>query len=230
MALATCRECGRDASTEAATCPHCGVPSPTVPVARVATPPSQRTTPFDRPPTPPPVAHRVESAPRQVVAQRHSRFTLMHGLIVLCVLGAVGIVWYGAAMRSERPAPQAAPSAVTPIAEAPKEPGARTVGDAVKEDVTTMLPLCRKEDKQSADRLERMVWYAWRQVHLVHAQDQASDISHWALEKVREGGGCTWAIAAILVSQAYRGSGDSDEVGHWAAKMDEEVPLKQEKK
>lgn len=28
MALAECRECGRQISTEAATCPHCGVPRP----------------------------------------------------------------------------------------------------------------------------------------------------------------------------------------------------------
>ena len=28
MALAECRECGRQVSTEAATCPHCGVPRP----------------------------------------------------------------------------------------------------------------------------------------------------------------------------------------------------------
>lgn len=29
MALVPCRECGSNVSTEAATCPHCGVPSPT---------------------------------------------------------------------------------------------------------------------------------------------------------------------------------------------------------
>jgi len=28
MALQPCRECGRHVSTKAATCPHCGVPSP----------------------------------------------------------------------------------------------------------------------------------------------------------------------------------------------------------
>jgi len=148
---------------------------------------------------------------------------------VIGALAVIGLVWYGATMRSGKPAPQTV--LLAPTTEAPREPGVRTVGDAVKEDVATMLPLCRKEDDQTADRLERMVWYAWRRVHLVHAQDQASDISHWALEKVRElGAGCTWAIASILVSQAYSGSSDSSEVGHWAAKMDEEVPLKQEKK
>ena len=29
MALAQCRECGKEISTEAVSCPHCGVPSPT---------------------------------------------------------------------------------------------------------------------------------------------------------------------------------------------------------
>src|SRR5690349_15636065 len=28
MALVSCRECGRQVSTEASTCPHCGVPGP----------------------------------------------------------------------------------------------------------------------------------------------------------------------------------------------------------
>lgn len=29
MAIKSCRECGKDVSTEAAVCPHCGVPKPT---------------------------------------------------------------------------------------------------------------------------------------------------------------------------------------------------------
>lgn len=29
MAIKPCRECGQQVSTEAAACPHCGVPSPT---------------------------------------------------------------------------------------------------------------------------------------------------------------------------------------------------------
>jgi len=33
MALQSCRECGKAVSTEAATCPHCGVPQPTTPTA-----------------------------------------------------------------------------------------------------------------------------------------------------------------------------------------------------
>ncbi len=33
MALARCRECGKEVSTQAVTCPHCGVPRPTPPPA-----------------------------------------------------------------------------------------------------------------------------------------------------------------------------------------------------
>lgn len=47
MALQSCRECGREVSTEAATCPHCGVPQPSaVSRSRVSTPevPQQQVT------------------------------------------------------------------------------------------------------------------------------------------------------------------------------------------
>src|SRR5207245_1702867 len=67
--------------------------------------------------------------------------------------------------------------------------GSRSIGSLTQVSTKSgQVQLCRQEDNQSADRLERMVWYAWRRVHLVHAQDQASDISYWALEKVREQG------------------------------------------
>src|SRR5688500_8523936 len=33
MALQACRECGKQVSTNAATCPHCGTPAPTKPAA-----------------------------------------------------------------------------------------------------------------------------------------------------------------------------------------------------
>ena len=36
MALALCRECGRDVSTEASSCPHCGVPNPSAEKAGTA--------------------------------------------------------------------------------------------------------------------------------------------------------------------------------------------------
>jgi hypothetical protein len=38
MALAPCRECGRDVSSEAVSCPHCGVPSPARPTSTVVKP------------------------------------------------------------------------------------------------------------------------------------------------------------------------------------------------
>jgi uncharacterized protein DUF2628 len=36
MSLAPCRECGKEVSTEAPGCPHCGVPHPTMTFAEVA--------------------------------------------------------------------------------------------------------------------------------------------------------------------------------------------------
>jgi hypothetical protein len=38
MALAPCRECGEQVSTEAATCPHCGVGRPARPIATPSLP------------------------------------------------------------------------------------------------------------------------------------------------------------------------------------------------
>jgi hypothetical protein len=38
MAMLPCRECGRDVSSEAVSCPHCGVPSPTRPTPTVVRP------------------------------------------------------------------------------------------------------------------------------------------------------------------------------------------------
>jgi uncharacterized membrane protein YdbT with pleckstrin-like domain len=43
MALASCRECGREVSTEAATCPQCGVPSPTREPAAIDAPTAEAT-------------------------------------------------------------------------------------------------------------------------------------------------------------------------------------------
>src|SRR5438105_1794459 len=60
MALAQCRECGRNVSTEASSCPHCGVPGPTVAAARRST--SSSATAADSPFTrrPPIVSARQE--------------------------------------------------------------------------------------------------------------------------------------------------------------------------
>ena len=94
MALTRCRECGKDVSTDAATCPHCGVADPGGTRAAVA----ERTVPVaDRP-----VKRRVkvEERPveRTVVEERpvvikkgggFARFLLWIILIMfLAVLGA----------------------------------------------------------------------------------------------------------------------------------------------
>src|SRR5206468_974739 len=90
MALTKCRECRKDVSTEATTCPHCGVPNPIAPIHPTAASPSPSSTPFSRPSTPPPTApRRVEPAPRPVVAKQSPRFTAAHGLIVIGALAVV---------------------------------------------------------------------------------------------------------------------------------------------
>src|SRR5437588_6898920 len=53
MALATCRECGRDVSTQAVTCPACGVPEPTrAPAASGPSRAAPATSPFRKPSDP----------------------------------------------------------------------------------------------------------------------------------------------------------------------------------
>ena len=106
-----------------------------------------------------------------------------------------------------------------------------------------MLPLCREQQEQArqyawwtkltANRLDRMVWYVWREVHLVRAQYQASDISDMALTKVRtrraaDGGqlSCTAALASTL-TEIVLDAQPVEEVSHWAAKIREEVPLEE---
>ena len=58
MPLAPCRECGREVSSEAAACPHCGVPRPTA--SRSSPPPGSggAASPFRRPPVQASVPHQ----------------------------------------------------------------------------------------------------------------------------------------------------------------------------
>lgn len=120
MALIACRECGKDVSTEATTCPHCGVPNPISPIPSrpaLASPPAA---PFSRPSSPPPsTPHRVAPAPSQGVTS--PRFTATYGLIAVFALALIGLIWYGVAIRSGKPASPATP---VPVAAARKdEPG-----------------------------------------------------------------------------------------------------------
>jgi len=72
MALAQCRECAREVSTEASSCPHCGVPGPTGAAAGRSAPSSAPATgsPFTR--RPPIVSARQERAAQAEPATEHS--------------------------------------------------------------------------------------------------------------------------------------------------------------
>ena len=61
MALVQCRECGKEVSTEAASCPHCGVPRPTAPGTA---------SPFSRPPSAEP-ARNPSAATAQTVREKN---------------------------------------------------------------------------------------------------------------------------------------------------------------
>lgn len=50
MALTQCRECGKEVSTEALTCPHCGVPRPTAPSPPASPSPGVVGSPFRKAP------------------------------------------------------------------------------------------------------------------------------------------------------------------------------------
>ena len=100
MALARCRECGRDVSTEAASCPHCGAPRPTVPETGAPAPSSPTGTggvPFGRPPAPAP-APRPTPAPRSAPRPQSNDATrvIIYGALVL--LGII-LIW-GVASQS----------------------------------------------------------------------------------------------------------------------------------
>ncbi len=65
MALAECRECGKEVSTQAASCPHCGAPSPTpVTPGTVVSPTLPGPSPFKRPIAPTPAPSVTSPAPR----------------------------------------------------------------------------------------------------------------------------------------------------------------------
>src|SRR5438128_2587534 len=93
MALAPCRECAKEISTEAASCPHCGVPTPTS--ARPSTaapkpnPPATRAE-FHKPPPP-----SGPDRPANAVTGHGSGFNVMHALFLVSFLLLLGIGWYG---------------------------------------------------------------------------------------------------------------------------------------
>jgi hypothetical protein len=89
MAIVRCRECGKEVSTEAAICPHCGVREPGAAVAAGAAR----------------HAHGHERATREPLHDRHDipvvqrrrggRAGWMVALLLLLVLAALFGLWYG---------------------------------------------------------------------------------------------------------------------------------------
>lgn len=85
MALVPCRECGVTVSTEAPTCPHCGVPDPGRTSAPPAAPPASAL-PSERPASPRPatVIHTSDTLAEDVRPfwARHPAATALIGLVV----------------------------------------------------------------------------------------------------------------------------------------------------
>lgn len=92
MALTQCRECRKDVSTEAASCPHCGVPGP----APASASPSQSAgaSPFRKPPPLPPQAPAQESLAKVTYDSRSDVFRGTMPLMVKLAVKAVQTVGY----------------------------------------------------------------------------------------------------------------------------------------
>ena len=112
MALGKCRECGKQLSTEAATCPHCGLPEPTQ--AKGSTGLSGVASPFSRQPSQRPTAKDTSETGRSAQPAQMSQvrlrasesrfnFTLIHGLLAVMLLAMGGIFWYGLTRRAGAP-------------------------------------------------------------------------------------------------------------------------------
>jgi hypothetical protein len=87
MAIARCRECGADVSSEAVVCPRCGISNPAAAVA-------------DRDPRTQPVDAHLRPAPHGVVDRHPARRRVRGGwrttaLLLLLVLVALFALWYG---------------------------------------------------------------------------------------------------------------------------------------
>jgi hypothetical protein len=103
MSLSMCRECGKQVSTEATTCPHCGAPSPSAAANRT-------------PPTPAPQPGQIGTAARSSGLSKAERRIGLTLFVVLLVLA------FGAIAKMGSPAPESvspAPSSEAPSASAP---------------------------------------------------------------------------------------------------------------
>lgn len=144
MALVRCRECGRDVSTEAIACPHCGVPSPAQPASRDHPPVPESVTsgemssvdasssteraasPFSRPPVPPPPTAQTRQGPPvkhpdAAFRTQRNRFNIVHALLIVLIPLLVAVCWWALSTqtpitqsRTPAPALTAAPSVSAP--------------------------------------------------------------------------------------------------------------------
>ena len=87
MAIARCRECGGDVSSESVVCPHCGIRDPAAAVA----PAGARAHERDR--MAGARAHPAE--PHPIVRRRGGRAGWIVALLLLLVLAALFGLWYG---------------------------------------------------------------------------------------------------------------------------------------
>ena len=92
MALAQCRECGKEVSTEAVSCPHCGVPRPTS-ASAPPSPVSTGSSPFSRPPQPAQVVAQEVRA-KAAYDSRSDTFRGTMALMVKLAVKAVQTVGY----------------------------------------------------------------------------------------------------------------------------------------
>jgi hypothetical protein len=99
MSLSTCRECGQQVSTEAVSCPHCGVPDPMRSTPTGPPGPQPVASPFRRPtPQPPQRITRADTPSRPAViksnatATRHNAAAQRIAVAGLVTLGAVLVV------------------------------------------------------------------------------------------------------------------------------------------
>jgi len=83
MALAECRECGKQVSTEATTCPHCGAPRPTERIDRPGVAPRGY------------VGETLSTGERVLYRTHLHWITFLRGWIVMALLIACGVVaWF----------------------------------------------------------------------------------------------------------------------------------------
>ena len=96
MPLTSCRECGKQVSTEATSCPHCGVPTPGSTASPISPQPTTMSSPFQKPHQPSPGPAQAATAPANT--PQHANIVVVRsqksrGLYIILglFLGCLGI-------------------------------------------------------------------------------------------------------------------------------------------